>query len=120
MDFEAVQLDVGDTKGLATLEVEWRLKAEIGEGDDGLIGRKVCRDVEARNLSRRPDAQARPFGLEAVFERHVEVVELDAGMKMLLETRDDAGADEGLGAVHQERGNAGEGDENEDNRKCGP
>jgi len=45
MDFEAVQLDVGDTKGLATLEVEWRLKAEIGEGDDGLIGRKVCRDV---------------------------------------------------------------------------
>ena len=118
MDFEAFQLDSGDVKGLAAFKVEWRLKAEFGQGDEGPIRRVVGGDVDTFNLSWRPDSQAAAFGLEAVFERHVKAVELDAGMEVLLEGLYDACADEGLGSMEEERSDTGEHDEDKDNRQC--
>ena len=118
MDFEAFQLDSGDVKGLAAFKVEWRLKAEFGQGDEGPIRRVVGGDVDTFNLSRRPDSQAAAFGHEAVIERHVKAVELDAGMEVLLKGIDDARADERFGAMKQKRGDAGKHNEDEDDRRA--
>jgi hypothetical protein len=50
----------------------------------------------------------------------VEAIELDAGMKVLLDGFDDARADERFGSVEQERGDAGQRDEDKNDRECGP
>jgi hypothetical protein len=105
-------------KGLAALEVQWRLKAELGEGDEGLIRRWVCGYIHPGDLGRGPDAQAAAFSLEPVLERHVEAVELDAGMEVLLKGIDDARADERFGAMKQKRGDAGKHNEDEDDRRA--
>ena len=88
-----------DLHGDAGLVVQWRMKAEFTELDDGV--------ARPGDVVRRPDAQTppvgpdAPFASQAVAESEAETVQLDVRAKARRKRRNDLGAQERLRPVSQ-------------------
>lgn len=78
------------------------MEAEHIQADEGVVPGCGRSNVDAADLGGRINAQAFALGAQAVEQRHVEAVELDAGVKAVGKGFNDVGADEGLGAVQDD------------------
>jgi hypothetical protein len=76
--------------------VQWRAKAKIVNRDERLAGRGRghCHTL---HLRRRPDTQALAFSAETPGKRHVKAVELNAGVELPLESRNNLCANDWFG-----------------------
>lgn len=88
VNVQAAQFHPVDVDGLPAFVVQRCVKAELGQVDQR-PGWNAGVRCNTGDLGRRPDAQAFALGPKAVHQRDVKAVELDAGVKMVLEALDD-------------------------------
>jgi hypothetical protein len=94
------------------------MKPELVEADERVA--TIGGYGDAFDLCRRPDAQAAALCLHAMDERHVEAIQLDAGVKAVLESFNNAGAEKGLGAVQKVRSEPGKNGNQQQQADPGP
>ena len=100
---QSLEIDLLNMDGLAGTVVERRVETELVETEERRAGflRGRC------ELSGGPDTQPLTVGPQAVHQRDMEGIKLDAGMKPLLQLGDNAGAQKGLGPMQQDGNYAG-------------
>src|SRR5580704_12432748 len=77
------------------------MKAEPIQTDDRQILIFGQRTVRYNACRRRPDAQSLSFRRDSVGERHVEAVQFNARVKVMLQLIDNACAQKGFGVMDQ-------------------
>jgi hypothetical protein len=118
VNVEPGKFNDGDVERLAELELKRGVKPELVKADERVASIRGYRN--AFDLCRRPDSQAATLCLHAVDERHVEAIQLDAGVKAVLESFNNAGAEKRLGAVQKIGSDTGQDDEKKQQADRGP
>jgi hypothetical protein len=101
MNVETIEFNHPNVEWLAGLKAQGRTEAELAEADERIAA--IGGYGDAAHLRRRPDAQSTALCLQSMYERHVEAVQFDPGVKAVFEDLNNAGAQERLGTVQDNR-----------------